>query len=150
MKRIMSLIFVLVLVSVCLTGCASTNSSDRKTSSKTTEETTDTSSSKSAIKARVEMDDYQIHLDSPEDTTLTGTINHSFGQDIIALNENGEEVARVSLKGADGEEESFSIVIPAKAIKNGHNPTRIKGTELSGKVLETNTKMVSINVGSNE
>ena len=95
-----------------------------------------------------EMEDYQIHLGSPEDTTLYGTINHSFGQDIVALNEDGKEIARISLKGNNGDEESFSIVIPASVITKKHNPTRIKGTELSGKVLETNTKMVSINMGN--
>lgn len=148
MKKIISALLILVLVSVCLTGCGSTNSSEEKATSKTSEETS--SSKKGAIKARVEMEDYQIHLDSSEDTTLHGTINHSFGQDIVALNEEGKEIARVSLKGNDGDEESFSIVIPAKEVTKKHNPTRIKGTELSGKVLETNTKMVSINIGNNE
>lgn len=149
MKKIISALLILVLVSVCLTGCGSTNSSKENTPNKVSEEQTSNNNKKSAIKARVEMDDYQIHLDSPEDTTLHGTINHSFGQDIVALNEDGKEIARVSLKGKDGDEESFSIVIPASEITKKHNPTRIKGTELSGKVLETNTKMVSINVGSN-
>ena len=144
MKKFISVLFILVIVSVCLTGCGSTNSSEEKATSKTSEETN--SSKKGAIKARIEMEDYQIHLDSPEDTTLHGTINHSFGQDIVALNEEGKEIARVSLKGNDGDEESFSIVIPAKEVTKKHNPTRIKGTELSGKVLETNTKMVSINI----
>lgn len=148
MKKFISTLFILVLVSVCLTGCSSTNSSNEKATSKTTEETTDNNNQKGAIKARVEMDDYQIHLDSPEDTTLHGTINHSFGQDIVALNEEGKEIARASLKGNNGDEESFSIVIPASAITKKHNPTRIKGTELSGKVLEANTKMVSINIGN--
>lgn len=148
MKKFISVLFALILVSVCLTGCGSTNSSDEKTTSKTTEETTDNSSQKGAVKTRVEMEDYQIHLDNPEDTTLHGTINHSFGQDIIALNEEGKEIARVSLKGKNGDEESFSIVIPASEITKKHNPTRIKGTKLSGKVLETNTKMVSINMGN--
>ena len=149
MKKFISVLFILVIVSICLIGCSSTNSSEEKTTSKIAKETTDNNNQKGAIKARVEMEDYQIHLDSPEDTTLHGTINHSFGQDIVALNEEGKEIARVSLKGNDGNEESFSIVIPANAITKKHNPTRIKGTELSGKVLETNTKMVSINM-SNE
>lgn len=148
MKKFISVLLFLVLISVYLTGCGSTDSSKGNAPSKTYKEETDNSSQKSAVKARVEMEDYQIHLDSPEDTTLHGTINHSFGQDIVALNEEGKEIARVSLKGKDGNEESFSIVIPASAITKKHNPTRIKGTELSGKVLETNTKMVSINMGN--
>ena len=148
MKKILSTLFILVLISACLTGCGSADSSKKSAPNKTSEETTDNSSQKGAIKARVEMDDYQIHLDSPGDTTLHGTINHSFGQDIVALNEEGKEIARISLKGNDGDEESFSIVIPASAITKKHNPTRIKGTELSRKVLETNTKMVSINMGN--
>ena len=149
MKKFISVLLTIVFISVCLTGCGSTNSSEGNTSSKTNEEQTNTSNQKGAIKARVEMEDYQIHLDSPKDTTLYGTINHSYGQDIVALNEEGKEVARVSLKGNNGDEESFKIVIPASAITKQHNPTRIKGTELAGKVLETNTKLVSINIGSN-
>ena len=144
MKKFISVLFIIIIVSACLTGCGSTDSSKKSVPNKTSEETSN--SKKGAIKARVEMEDYQIHLDSPEDTTLHGTINHSFGQDIVALNEEGKEIARVSLKGNDGDEESFSIVIPAKEVTKKHNPTRIKGTELSGKVLETNTKMVSINM----
>lgn len=148
MKKTISILLIIVLGSICLTGCGSANSSEEKTTSNTNQEITDNSSQKGAVKARIEMEDYQIHVDSPEDTTLHGTINHSYGQDIVALNEDGKEVARVSLKGKNGDEESFSIVIPANAITKSHNPTRIKGTELSGKVLETNTKMVSINVGN--
>lgn len=148
MKKTISVLLIMVLGSICLTGCGSTNSSEEKTTSNTNEDITDNSSQKGAVKARIEMEDYQIHVDSPEDTTLYGTINHSYGQDIVALNEYGKEVARVSLKGKNGNEESFSIVIPASAITKSHNPTRIKGTELSGKVLETNTKMVSINMGN--
>ena len=149
MKKIIYVVLLLVIVPVLLTGCGSTNSSEGNTPSNTNEEQVNNNSQKGAVKARVEIEDYQIHLDSPTDTTLYGTINHSYGQDIVALNEEGKEVARVSLKGNDGNEESFKIVIPASAITKKHNPTRIKGTELSGKVLETNTKMVSINMGSN-
>ena len=149
MKKIISVLLILALSSFCLTGCGTTNSGEENNSSnKAYEEQTNDSNQKSAVKARVEMEDYQIHLDSPKDTTLYGTINHSFGQDIVALNEKGDEVARISLKGNNGDEESFKIVIPASAMTKYHNPTRIKGTELSGKVFETNTKMVSINVGS--
>ena len=148
MKKTISVLLIIVLGSVCLTGCGNTNSSEEKTTNNTNEEITDNSSQKGAVKARVEMEDYQIHLDSPKDTTLYGTINHSYGQDIVALNEEGKEVARVSLKGNNGDEESFKIVIPASAITKQHNPTRIKGTELTGKVLETNTKLVSINISN--
>ena len=148
MKKIIYIVLLLMIVPVLLTGCGSTNSSEGNTPSNSNEEQVNNNSQKGAVKARVEMEDYQIHLDSPEDTTLNGTINHSFGQDIVALNEEGKEVARVSLKGNDGDEESFKIVIPASALTKKHNPTRIKGTELSGKVLETNTKIVSINMGS--
>ena len=149
MKKFISVLLTIVFISVCLTGCGSTNSSEGNNPSNTNEEQVNNNSQKGAIKARVEMEDYQIHLDSPTDTTLYGTINHSYGQDIVALNEEGKEVARVSLKGNNGDEESFKIVIPASAITKQHNPTRIKGTELAGKVLETNTKLVSINIGSN-
>ena len=148
MKKIIYVVLLLMIAPVLLTGCGSANSSEGNNPSNTNEEQVN-NSKKGAVKARVEMEDYQIHLDSPTDTTLYGTINHSYGQDIVALNEEGKEVARVSLKGNDGNEESFKIVIPASAITKKHNPTRIKGTELSGKVLETNTKMVSINMGSN-
>lgn len=148
MKKFISVLLILVFISVCLTGCGSTNSSEGNTSSKINEEQTNTNNQKGVIKARVEMEDYQIHLDSPKDTTLYGTINHSYGQDIVALNEEGKEVARVSLKGNNGDEESFKIVIPASAITKQHNPTRIKGAELTGKVLETNTKLVSINMSN--
>lgn len=146
MKKTISVLLIMILGFICLTGCGSANSNKEKTASNTNEEQTNTNNQNSAVKARVEMEDYQIHVDNPEDTVLHGTINHSYGQDIVALNEDGKEVARVSLKGKNGDEESFSIVIPASAITKSHNPTRIKGTKLSGKVLETNTKMVSINV----
>lgn len=154
MKKFISVLLILMLFVFCLAGCGGTNSSDEdtpeETAEETVEETTDDGSDGDAVKARVEMDEYQIHLDAPEDTTLTGSINHSFGQDIVALNEEGEEIARMTLEGADGDEEWFKIVIPKDALHDGHNPTRVKGAELSGKVLETNTKMVSINVGDAE
>ena len=144
MKKFIPALLFVALISICLTGCGNTNSNEGKTISKTSEE--NTNNNKRVEKARVHMDEYQIHLDSPEDTTLYGTINHSYGQDIVALNEEGKEIAKISLEGKDGNEESFEIVIPKSAITKKHNPIRIKGTTLSGKVLETNTKMVSINV----
>lgn len=140
-------ILLIMLMFVSLTACGSGSgggySEDEQVQ---TEESTTTGSGK----ARVEMDDYQIHLDAATDTTLYGTINHSYGQDIVALNEEGEEIARMTLEGADGDEEGFKIVVPASALHDGHNPIRIKGTEKSGEVNETNTKLVSINIGSGE
>ncbi len=109
-----------------------------------------------AVKARIELDEYQIGLDEAEDTTVSGTIDKSCGQDIVAL-AGGEEGARVTLKGNNGEEEHFSIVIPAEAISRlADNDTyhsaaiQIKGDELPGYVNETYTKTVNIGLHDEE
>ena len=102
-----------------------------------------------AVKARVELDEYQFFADSPKDIVVTGVINKSFGQDIIVLRGN-KEVARITLEGNDGEEESFNITIPSQAITDVHNTFQIKGGEISGVVYETNTKTFTINLPDNE
>ena len=109
-----------------MTGCGTSDSEVADTEStveaaaestvdQTYEDQADENSSSSGVKARVEMDEYEYELESPIDVTLHGVINHSYGQDIVALNEEGEEIARMTLEGADGDEEGFKIVVPASA-----------------------------------
>lgn len=146
-KKFLSVLLIMFML-VSLAACGGTNSSENTGSGSYEEEQTESTENEGAANARVEMEDYQIHLDAATDTALYGTINHSYGQDIVALNEEGEEIARMTLEGADGDEEGFKIVIPASALHDGHNPVRVKGTEKSEEVNETNTKMVSINIGT--
>ena len=130
-----------------MTGCGTSDSEVADTESaesQTYEDQADDSSS-SVAEARLELDDYECRVESPRNVKLRGTINHSYGQDIVAL-VDGEEVARATLEGNNGDEERFKIVIPASAMTKQHNKVRIKGAELPGKVLETNTKLVSINI----
>ena len=133
-----------------MTGCGTSDSEVAETEStveaaaestvdQTYEDQADDNSSSGGVKARVEMEEYEYELESPIDLTLHGVINHSYGQDIVAL-VDGEEVARATLEGNNGDEERFKIVIPASAMTKQHNKVRIKGAELPGKVLETNTE----------
>ena len=161
-KKISGIIALTMMVFGCfagtlmMTGCGTSDSdvSEMDSAAEVTAESTvdqtyedqaDENSSSSGVKARVEMDEYEYELESPIDVTLHGVINHSYGQDIVAL-VDGEEVARASLEGNNGDEEWFSITIPANALTEQHNKVRVKGAELPGKVLETNTKLVSINI----
>ena len=134
-----------------MTGCGTSESEVAETEStvdQTYEDQADENSPSSGVKARVEMDEYEYELESPIDVTLHGVINHSYGQDIVALKGNEEEVARVSLKGNNGDEERFEIVIPANALTNEHNAIYITGAELPGKVHETCYKVFTISVGN--
>ena len=161
-KKISGIVALTMMVFGCfagtlmMTGCGTSDSEVAETEStveaaaestvdQTYEDQADENSSSSGVKARVEMDEYEYELESPIDVTLHGVINHSYGQDIVAL-VDGEEVARATLEGNNGDEERFKIVIPASAMTKQHNKVRIKGAELPGKVLETNTKLVSINI----
>ena len=161
-KKISGILALTMMVFGCfagtlmMTGCGTSDSEVAETEStveaaaestvdQTYEDQADDNSSSGGVKARVEMDEYEYELESPIDVTLHGVINHSYGQDIVAL-VDGEEVARATLEGNNGDEERFKIVIPASALTEQHNKVRIKGAELPGKVLETNTKLVSINI----
>ena len=153
-KKISGILALTMMVFGCfagtlmMTGCGTSESEVAETEStvdQTYEDQADENSSSSGVKARVEMDEYEYELESPIDVTLHGLINHSYGQDIVAL-VDGEEVARASLEGNNGDEEWFEIVVPANALTKQHNNVRVKGAELPGKVLETNTKLVSINI----
>jgi len=133
-----------------MTGCGTSDSDVADTESaesQTYEDQADDSSSNVA-EARLELDDYECRVESPRNVKLRGTINHSYGQDIVALKGNEEEVARVSLKGNNGDEERFEIVIPASALTNEHNAICITGAELPGKVHETYYKVFTISVGN--
>ena len=133
-----------------MTGCGTSDSEVADTESaesQTYEDQADDSSS-SVAEARLELDDYECRVESPRNVKLRGTINHSYGQDIVALKGNEEEVARVSLKGNNGDEERFEIVIPASALTNEHNAICITGAELPGKVHETCYKVFTISVGN--
>ena len=134
-------ILLIMLMFVSLTACGSGSgggyTEDEQVQS---EEATTTSSGK----ARVEMDEYEYYVEAPEDTTVHGTISKSYGQDIVVMRLDNEEVARITLDGNDGGEESFSIVIPAEEITKEHNKFRIMGDEKSGVIDATNTKLFTI------
>ena len=155
-KKISGILALTMMVFGCfagtlmMTGCGTSDSEVADTESaesQTYEDQADDSSS-SVAEARLELDDYECRVESPRDVKLRGTINHSYGQDIVALKGNEEEVARVSLKGNNGDEERFEIVIPASALTNEHNGICIIGAELPGKVHETCYKVFTISVGN--
>ena len=149
-KKLFSILLMIMLLLVPLAGCGSQSASDAENSDTTyEEEQSEETVPENAVKARVELDEYQFFADSPKDIVVTGVINKSFGQDIIALRGN-KEVARITLEGKDGDEEYFDITVPSQAITDVHNTFQIKGGEISGVVDETNTKTFTINLPDNE
>ena len=164
-KKISGILALTMMVFGCfagtlmMTGCGTSDSEVAETEStveaaaestvdQTFEDQADEDTPSSGVKARVEMDEYEYEFESPIDVTLHGVINHSYGQDIVASKGNEEEVARVSLKGNNGDEERFEIVIPASALTNENNGICITGAELPGKVHETCYKVFTISVGN--
>ena len=157
MKKKIFAVLMACMMLVAFTACGSSSAggaaSDKSVESveeSFEEEQDEENVPQKAVNARVELDEYQMHIDGIEDTTVSGTINKSFGQDIVAL-AGGEEIARVTLKGNGGGEENFRIVIPAEAISklsedDGWATIKIKGDELPGYVNKTNTKTVNIGV----
>ena len=153
-KRIGALLLIMLLF-VSLIGCgpSSTSNTDDGDSpdeafeeEQVEEEQAEEDTQQGAVSARVELEEYQISIDALEDVAITGEINRSFGQDIVALKASGEEVARITLEGNDGEEEEFLIVIPAEVLGDEHTSILIMGDEIAGVVDATNTKTCTITI----
>ena len=98
-KKLFSILLMIMLLLVPLAGCGSPAASDDESPDTTyEEEQSEETVPENAVKARVELDEYQLFADSPKDIVVTGVINKSFGQDIIVLRGN-KEVARITLEG---------------------------------------------------